>query len=55
MVVFFCSLLTAFLNSCASLFYMVAFTNSGDIDISLMALPADAYYESANYNYYQDA
>ncbi len=52
LVVSFVSLLSAFLNSTPSLFFMVAQANSGDFDIIMTALSDDKQYESGNYNFY---
>ncbi|CDW83103.1 permease-like protein [Stylonychia lemnae] len=55
MVVAFTTLLTAFVNSTPSLFFMVAQSNSGDFDITLTALAQDSQYESGNTNFYLDS
>jgi len=55
LVVAFTSLLTAFLNSTPSLFFMVSQANSGDFDVVMTALAQSQQYESGNYNFYLDA
>lgn len=55
LVVSFTSLLTAFLNSTPSLFFMVSQANSGDFDVTMTALSSSKQYESGNYNFYLNA